>query len=139
MAQVFAHSQNPRASHILNVLDLPGVDGPTADSKLASESTAWWKVTGTPGNEMGYEHFPVEDTRWSLVGLKRALHRWHVDAEGLATWVQPMCGMKWWLLARRKDGSPFSRNQFWVEMDPDKLNCSEWIVEAVVLRAGTRL
>lgn len=139
MEQVYEHSKYRHAAHILNVLDLPNVTGPAATPALASEMVCWQKVHGTAGNTSKEEHFPMEHTRWSLVALRRALHRWHVDAEGLATWIQTMCGHKLWFLARRRDAGGFSTRQFYETFDIGEPDKDDWIVEVVVLKPGTRL
>lgn len=137
--QLYEHSRYRHASHILNVRHLPNVNGPTATPGLASDALSWLKVSGTEGNISKEELCALEDTRWSLVALRRALTGWHVDAHGFATWVQPMCGQKLWIMARRRDGGCFSTKDFYEEFDIAEPNVEDWIVEVVVLQAGTRL
>ncbi|KAJ8094097.1 hypothetical protein PM082_023305 [Marasmius tenuissimus] len=91
------HASKDRGGHILNCIDIPAeAGGSWVPLKLASCRLSW---TNIEDDEVQMDlPFPMRDMNWRLCGLSDALHDWHVDAEGLATWVTVLAGKKPWIV-----------------------------------------
>ncbi len=126
-----------------NALDLPLPLGTFNANILSTDVVAW-----RDGNKYKPEkviHYPAKDVKWGLVALAGALHTMHIDAHGAGTFVEPLTGAKWWIIAVPLDPSKgftqFSDiSQFYSEyFDLDKSGEGLWRLEAVLLTPGVRL
>jgi hypothetical protein len=85
--------------------------------------------------------FPVASTRWGLAATSGAHHLWHIDCDGLCTYIDTQAGLKWWIVARPKNGSThFSHTTLFTEdFQINAANLNKWDLEAVLLPPGSRL
>lgn len=138
---------------ILNALDLPrSLSGATA-SQCTSEICAWRATQDRPFCEGRY---PTSDNYWELVATRGARSWLHIDADGLATRFEVMCGAKWFVMARPplagedKDddgedtddaGNCFfsDRRLFMGDFAVEDAHSVSWEYEAVYLAPGTAL
>lgn len=79
--------------------------------------------------------------KWGLAATAGAHHVWHMDSEGYGTWVQPMCGVKFWFVAveKRDQRGRFASAHLYEDIDVGATNDDMWDVEMVVLSAGSEL
>jgi hypothetical protein len=107
---------------------------------FSSEYYAWLL---TLGNTFCFGDYPTSHMRWGLVAFNGALHYFHIDSDGLGTWVEVKCGLKLWVIARPKDDKvpSFSDIDAFLKNIGEGTcpNSDSWIVEAVVLEPGSRL
>jgi len=99
---LLAAAHDPTKRRILNVLDLPNTGRlfPLPGNPLASCERAWYSVAGDAFCDIR-EPFPSELT-WFLAATEGAYSKWHIDSDGLATRIKPLCGSKLWILGRFK-------------------------------------
>lgn len=126
-----------------NALDLPLPLGVFNANTLSTDAVAW--RDGNKYNPEKIVHYPTKDTKWGLVALAGALHPIHIDALGTGTFLDPLTGAKWWIIAVPLDPSEGFRqfadvSQFFSEyFDLDKSGEGLWKLEAVLLTPGSRL
>jgi hypothetical protein len=76
---------------------------------------------------------PVADLRFSLGATEGAHHYWHIDANGMCTFIAPACGLKVWGAARELNSGDFASINFWAHSNLDvaetrKIHSTEAIV-----------
>lgn len=135
---VYNHTQSP-GGRILNVLDLPLVAGIPPPSTIASHLPAWRDTTSNNTFEKGVEIYDTEHTSWALVATTDAFHKWHLDAEGFATWIEVVSGCKWWTVAVAPSHDDMARLDQFDSPFSLELGKREWRYESVLLPAGARL
>jgi hypothetical protein len=117
--------------------------------RFSSDSTAWRATKGRGGSTDG-DFPPLADIRWGLAATKGAIHWWHIDSDGFATFIDVITGYKWWIVARerdsyvasgQKDATPrFGNvNLFLDSYQLEEPNDDLWNIEAILLEPGTRL
>jgi hypothetical protein len=131
---------------ILNALDLPrslsGVNG----SNYASEVFAWRATQDRPFCKGRY---PTSDNYWELVATRGARSWLHIDADGLATRFEVVCGAKWIVIGRPplagEEGDDIlnhffsDRRLFTGEFAVEDASSALWEYEALYLAPGTAL
>jgi hypothetical protein len=89
------------------------------------------------------DYFPAASCRWAIAATANAYHGFHIDSDGLATYIDCQMGSKWWVIVRPVDGpshSMFAHVEDVFEFVNSEGEKSEgYIFEAVLLRPGTRL
>jgi hypothetical protein len=126
---------------IINGLSFPLPLSAIQKDKFSSEIEAWRLTEGLPfcNNKALY---PNSEMRWGLASTAGARHWVHVDCNGLATFVDLLCGGKWWIIFRpHLDGEPDASSHvdlFLDDFDPAVV-VKTWDAEAVLLTPGTRL
>ena len=127
-------------SKILNALDFPMLSAPHPPTSIASDLAAFNATVDLPmcGRNI---LFPVASTRWGLAATAGAHHLWHIDCNGLCTYIDTQTGQKWWIVAWPKQGSAhFSHTTLYTEdFHIDGANLDKWDLEAVLLLPGSRL
>jgi len=105
-------AHDPRQRRILNALDIPNNSRlfSWSENPLASCQQAWHSVAGDTFCNIK-EPFPPE-LSWFLAATEGAYSKWHIDSDGLATRIRPLCGSKLWILGRFKDGKTGSIDRF---------------------------
>jgi hypothetical protein len=85
--------------------------------------------------------FPMASTQWGLAATSGAHHLWHIDCNGFCTYIDTQTGVKWWIVAKPKDGSMhFSHATLFTEnYDLSGTNLEKWDIEAVLLHPGSQL
>ena len=80
---------------------------------------------------------------WGLVARKGSYHKWHIDADGFATFLDIICGVKVWIVAKPAD---LSQDQYGSrEFSLKAVNpfCSDspegYVFEAVALTSSEML
>ncbi|KAG6810630.1 hypothetical protein H0H92_011064 [Tricholoma furcatifolium] len=147
---MFSGTERPRSGRpqhlldhqdrMLSALNLPAVVDEFERFPVFSDQKAWLHAAGHSYCSEK-EPYPVPDMRWYLASTG-SFHEWHVDANGLATFVFPMSGPKLWYI-----GTPKSRNfsdfrrvdLFTNGYDNYSANLDLWDVEVMVLTPGTGL
>jgi len=141
----------------MNALSFPlGMSGAQPDS-ISSEIEGWRVTEGLrfcPSEGSTQVHFPVSEMRWGLAATRGGRHWVHVDADGLATFIDPQCGLKLWMVLRppaNKGKHGFaSIRTFLGNFDTNGVdqarwgprgddNEDQWRAEAICLAEGTRL
>lgn len=86
----------------------------------------------------------MEDIRWGLAATAGAFHHWHIDSDGFGTFIDPIAGSKWWIVARPIGN--LKRDWFtetsWLKNEAFDLNKDGkglFDVEAILLQPGSRL
>ena len=86
--------------------------------------------------------YPTAEMRWGLASTAGARHWMHLDCDGLGTFVDVVCGGKWWLLFKPhlegESQSSAHTDLYLNDFDP-AIAVETWDVEAVYLTPGTRL
>jgi hypothetical protein len=93
--------------------------------------------------QRGSPEYPTTANRWGLAATAGALHRFHVDCNGLGTSVEVKTGTTWWIVARPKDLSCLDDlldiNKL-VAFTAEDVSIPEgWMLEAILLEPGTQL
>ncbi|KAG6825256.1 hypothetical protein H0H92_004277, partial [Tricholoma furcatifolium] len=125
---------------MLSALNLPAVVDEFERFPVFSDQKAWLHAAGRPYCSEK-EPYPVPDMRWYLASTG-SFHEWHVDSNGLATFVFPMSGIKLWYIGTPKSRSfsDFRRVELFTNGYENYLpNSDLWDVEVVVLSPGTGL
>lgn len=126
---------------ILNALDLPDSRG---DRDPQSYTTDLWGWELTPGHH-DLSHnlpYPTEHMRWWLVGHQNSITFFHIDCDGLGTFIQVLRGAKLWGFLRPRGTNPLSSTKFFTRKSfrlDEVLASSEYDIELVVLEEGDRL
>ena len=138
-----ARSSESPDGKILNALDLPlplSEDGPL--DTITSDLFAY--IT----NQTADHNFPCSSTCWVLAATKGALTGFHIDTDGMVTYIQCVSneGCKWWIVAtpRSDAGESEAFLDFQSLFDVYNLvDVSEMLskvkLEAIYLTKGTRL
>ncbi len=96
LAQMLACSKLKNGKSV-NALSLPLPLGSFNANALSTDTVAW--RDGNKYNPEKVVHYPAKDMKWGLVALRGALHTTHIDAHGVGTFVEPLTGAKWWIMA----------------------------------------
>ena len=124
----------------MNALDFPSAFTINPPSSIASNYVAWKSTTGQPGC---FQEFPASTSKWGLAATTGAFHAGHVDCEGLGTDIECVAGLKWWVVARPKklkNAKEFaSIDELFEYTSSDGDSGAEYVLEAVLLKPGTRL
>ncbi len=142
LAQMLACSKL-KGGKSANALNLPLPLGAFNANALSTDTIAW--RDGNKYNPEKVVHYPAESMKWGLAALGGALHPIHIDAHGTGTFVEPLTGAKWWIIAVPLApsvgfGQFADVTQFFSEyFDLDKSGEGLWRLEAVLLTPGTRM
>lgn len=90
------------------------------------------------------KHFPTGHFRWGLAATAGAFHTFHVDSNGLGTYISPVEGSKWWIVARpigSLDHSTFEDVGFFLNksFSVNGNGAGVFALEAILLEPGTTL
>ncbi|TFK17417.1 hypothetical protein FA15DRAFT_568602, partial [Coprinopsis marcescibilis] len=81
---------------------------------------------------------PAKVMRWTLAGLGGAVSYWHIDSDGFGTFVNIVCGSKWWCIGKSEKG--FLESDAFLKMDAERADGGQgWDVEGILLTPGTTL
>ncbi|KAF5339879.1 hypothetical protein D9611_009048 [Ephemerocybe angulata] len=132
----------PPAQQIpLNALDLPDYVPPPGVSPFSLDQRIWARTNY--GTYVCKGPFPTGDMNWFLAATAYACHAWHIDSDGLGTFLDVLYGDKWWVVAY--DPDRVANDDVALTADP---NLDPWKpgigqgklkVEALLLTHGTRL
>ena len=125
----------------LSALHLPSASKTFPFPPFSSDKVAWKEVQGWAYCR-SWESYPVSDMRWGLAATGSTHHYWHVDSNGLGTFLRVEAGVKLWFIATPLTGDFddfLSIDLFTSGFDLGKTNEELWNVEAVVLKAGSFL
>jgi hypothetical protein len=129
-----------RHGKILNALDFPLPYAPHPPASIASSIAAWQYTLGKEGC---HQEFPASASMWGLAATSGAYHGFHIDCDGLGTFIQPLTGNKWWIIARPPIGDDFGifacMEDLFTFIDSDGTKNPGYILEAVFLTPGARL
>ncbi|KAF8324811.1 hypothetical protein F5887DRAFT_926536 [Amanita rubescens] len=133
------HSLNKNGK-ILNGLEFPCPAGyMEPDVQISSDAIAWSSTTAKRLCTKPTQK-PLTEIRWGLAGTAGAISRWHIDSNGLGTYIDVQTGCKWWVVASpKKDGPKPANRDFYTTFDPEAVNSHLWDVSAVILEPGDRL
>jgi hypothetical protein len=145
MTRDLLNSHSSRKGKILNALDFPLPLSGHPPLSLSSDMVAWRATALMDGCD---QEFPESVTRWGLAATAGAYSSFHIDTDGLATYVDCVNqqGSKWWLLVGPKDSQDFSGLANYEKIfgfhngstaKTDVLG--NFQIEAVLLTPGTRL
>lgn len=126
---------------ILNALDIPQPFESRERTQFASDMYALRATLNGMGWKPGMS-LHTEDFRWAIASLKGAFHGFHLDSDGMGTFIMASFGSKWWILASPKPGSnadlakidTFLGSNFNLDEVPEG-----WQLEAIVLAPGSKL
>jgi hypothetical protein len=133
-------SRDPQGS-IINGLSFPLPLSAIQRNKLFGEIEAWRLTEGLPFC-MDSAKYPTADMRWGLASTKDSRHWMHIDSNGVATFIEVMCGGKWWILFKpdfHNDPDPSANTDLFLNDFDTSTAVRTWDAEAVYLRRGTRL
>lgn len=140
--QLLECSRKP-GSKILNGLHFPlplaGLDRTT----FASEIHALHETLNCIGWKPGMPTYNSE-FRWAIIAIMGAFHGFHIDSDGSGSFLEGIYGAKLWMLSRPAPGkqeiADFSNINTFLQERFDFDNIPEgWIIEAVILKPGTKL
>lgn len=108
-------------------------------SSLASHETAWRHSHTASGFSINAT-LPLDHLTWGAPATRHAVS-WHrVDADGLATVVRQVAGLKFWVVGTPKDLSRSLSNPLAFDgWDPIKSFTEHYDYEGVLLRPGDTL
>lgn len=98
LEDIHTHGESP-TGNVLNALDFPMRHASMAPTPYASDAHALHRTADMPTWDQA-KQFPTGDFRWGLAATAGAFHTLHVDSNGLATYINPLTGSKWWIVAR---------------------------------------
>ncbi|KAG6848559.1 hypothetical protein H0H93_015943, partial [Arthromyces matolae] len=129
----------PRA---LSALSLPATRDTFPNVPFSSDVEAWSRVRDA-GYFSSKELYPVQDMRFSIAGTDSSSSYWHVDADGVGTWIYVECGFRLWYIGTPKSGnwnefSDFSE-MFGNNYDLSECNLERWDIHLVVLGPGSTI
>ncbi|KAG6879470.1 hypothetical protein C0992_002356 [Termitomyces sp. T32_za158] len=125
----------------ISALNLPASDDEFPKLPFASEKFAWSEVRGRSYCDAN-EQYPVSDMRWALASTGSSHHYWHIDSNGLGTFVKVETGTKFWYIARPKSGDFTEFRDFSIyanDFDFTNANYDRWDVELIVFGPGSTL
>jgi hypothetical protein len=124
---------------ILNVLDLPIAIASSSPKGLSSDRVAFQRTLQAPMCKKRVE-YPVVEMVWGLAVMAGAMSYFHIDANGLATWIDVKTGSKYWIVAKPKKPFDFAAISLFTDgYDQEAVNEDKWDLEAVLLLPGSRL
>jgi len=146
LAQILNASRQEHG-RILNALDLPRSLSGVTGTNYTSEVTAWRATQDRPFCKTNY---PTADNYWELVATRGARSWTHIDADGLGTRFEVVCGAKWIVIGRPSltdDNTDalnsynfFSdRRLFTGDFAVEDASSALWQYEALYLAPGTAL
>lgn len=140
--QLLDNANKGTLGKVLNGLEFPRWNAPTAPLSFASDLVAWHHTVGTHNSQLN-SVYPTGDMYWALAGTKDTMTFLHIDSNGVSTGIQVMCGKKVWGLYCQHSTSSSTRSSSAL-LDPDFLldevtPKSSYDVEAVVLRPNDLL
>ncbi|KAF8170798.1 hypothetical protein BJ912DRAFT_840117, partial [Pholiota molesta] len=141
VADILDASRSPD-SKILNALEFPDPFAGIERSTFSSDSHALASIYRQEG--WVKTAIPTEHVRWGLAATAGAFHRWHIDSDGFGTFIDPVAGSKWWIVAcpRGNLEHDWFQETKWLKNDAfdlDKDGKGLFDVEAIVLQPGSRL
>ncbi|KAG6895341.1 hypothetical protein C0995_012819 [Termitomyces sp. Mi166 len=98
------HSLSERQPTALSALDLPASQDSFVGLPFASDVKAWRRAQGHAFCKSD-AHYPVSHMRWGLAATYASHHYWHMDSDGLGTFVKVETGIKIWYIATPKSGN----------------------------------
>ncbi|KAG6883923.1 hypothetical protein C0993_002815 [Termitomyces sp. T159_Od127] len=125
----------------INALNLPASYNEFPRFPLSSDKFAWGEVRGRSYCDWA-EQYPVSDMRWGLACTGSSHHYWHLDANGLATFVRVETGIKFWYIAIPKSGEFSEFGDFEIfenDFDLSSVNSDRWDIEIIVFGPGSTL
>src|ERR1700733_10679624 len=129
-----------KKTKILNALDFPMVSAPHPPTSFASDLATFTATVDLPfcGHSVS---FPMASTRWGLAATAGAHHLWHIDCNGLCTYIDMQTGLKWWIVEKpTQEPIPFSDHTlFTKEYNISAANLEKLDLEAILLCPGSRL
>ncbi|KAJ3500229.1 hypothetical protein NLJ89_g9887 [Agrocybe chaxingu] len=140
VAQLLEASFLP-SGKILNALEFPLSESPSGSmfQPFSTDMAAWRATKGLVG-AWSESQIPVSDIRWALAALQWAMSFWHIDSDGFCTFVDVLCGQKWWMIGVPPEGIAELRTMFLRPgFDPQKINEKIWKIEGILLPRGSRL
>ncbi|KAF8174866.1 hypothetical protein BJ912DRAFT_1064510 [Pholiota molesta] len=141
VADILDASRSPD-SKILNALEFPDPFAGIERSTFSSDSHALASVYRQEG--WVKTAIPTEHVRWGLAATTGAFHCWHIDSDGFGTFIDPVAGSKWWIVARPRGNleHDWFQETKWLKNDAfdlDKDGKGLFDVEAILLQPGSRL
>jgi hypothetical protein len=130
-----------KQGRILNVLDLLIAIASSSPKGLSSDWAAFQCILQAPMCKKRVE-YPVVDMVWGLAAMAGAVSYFHIDANGLVTWIDVKTGSKYWILAKPKPKKTLNfatTSLFTCHYDQEAVNKDRWDLEAVLLLPGSRL
>jgi len=118
------------AGKILNALEFPmNMASVSPTPKFSTDLLAWASTaTETPP--------PIGDIRWGLAATAGARTWFHIDSNGLNTFIDVKCGFKVWICIRDELGEFVKMDAFKnFELD----DAHRYKIEVILLTPGTRL
>lgn len=86
------------------------------------------------------DSFPTGQFRWGLAATSGAFHGFHVDSNGLGTYVRAVSGIKWWIIATpKKDSKLEDISTLLNGFDPMVASTESFSYEAILLQPGSTL
>lgn len=98
LRDLLTHVNSP-TGNALNALDFPMGHVSMAPTSFASDTHALLRTANHPTWDQA-KQFPAGHFRWGLAATAGAFHAFHIDSNGLATYISPQTGSKWWVVAR---------------------------------------
>lgn len=140
LTQILSASRREHG-RILNALDLPRSLCGVSTSQYTSDVSAWRATQDRPFCKGSY---PTADNYWELVATNGARSWMHIDADGLATRFEVMCGAKWIVIGRpplADETSHFfsDRSLFTGDFAVEDASSASWKYEALYLAPGAAL
>lgn len=139
LMDMYMSAQSPTGK-TLNSLDFPMQCAEHPPQSFATDVKAWIR---TLKNSNRSEQYPTASTRWGIVAVEGAYHKWHIDTDGLGTYIDPRTGLKVWFVASPKAYGEFrefaARDLFQGDYEMESPNLQLWNVEAVLLGSTARL
>ncbi|KAH9475942.1 hypothetical protein JR316_0011504 [Psilocybe cubensis] len=119
---------------ILNALDIPLPHAGAHSFDLSTEAAA---LRATSGSWKYSTPVPFGDMSWGLVATEGAFSDIHIDANGFCSFIQPLHGLKLWIIMypRRLDVDLSSDRRVFLgdKLDYGETHHQDWIYEAIVL------
>lgn len=110
--------------------------------QCSSDQAAWNQTSGECLYSIDIP-IPIGDVRWGICATCGAFHAYHIDSDGVCTFMEVVVGLKWWIVPNLRVQDPkiladidiFLRHGFNIDGSSSAL----WGLEAVLLGPGTRL
>ncbi|KAH9480970.1 hypothetical protein JR316_0007577 [Psilocybe cubensis] len=119
---------------ILNALNIPLPHAGAHSFDLSTEAAA---LRATSGSWKYSTPVPFGDMSWGLVATEGAFSDIHIDANGFCSFIQPLHGLKLWIIMypRRLDVDLSSDRRVFLgdKLDYGETHHQDWIYEAIVL------
>ncbi len=107
---------------------------------FASDTHALLRVAGSSTIIDGGS-FPTGHFRWGIAATSGAFHGFHIDSNGLGTYVRAVSGIKWWIIATPKKGIKLEDISTLLDdrFDPMVASTELFSYEAILLQPGSTL